>query len=218
MRALIDWFVSAEFMPHGHCYLWKPGLVWLQVLSNLLIGLAYLSISSTLVYLVRSIRDIPFQRMYLAFGLFIITCGMTHFMDIVVIWHPAYWFDGSVRVVTAVASVATAIIFFPLIPKAVALAHTAKIAHERGLQLQAVNVELATLYQKTRETLAEAIPQLVWTATPDGLTDLAPGRPSRCAFHSNRPNTRPSPVERGSFLGRSFLSRLKGRGKARNGH
>jgi PAS domain S-box-containing protein len=171
MGTLIDWFLSSDFMPHGHCYLWKPGLVWLEVVSNLFIGLAYLSISSTLIYLVRRIRDIPFQRMYLAFGVFIVTCGLTHFMDIVVIWHPIYWFDAGIRVITAVASVGTAIILFPLVPKAVALAQTAKVAHERGLALKAVNVELATLYQKTRETLAEAIPQLVWTATPDGGGD-----------------------------------------------
>jgi PAS domain S-box-containing protein len=162
-----------DFMPHGHCYLWRPGLVWLEVLSNLSIGLAYLSISATLYVLVRRIRDIPFQRMYLAFGVFIVTCGLTHFMDVVVIWHPAYWLDGGVRAITAVASVGTAVLLFPLIPKAVALAQTAKVAHSRGLQLETVNIELATLYQKTRETLAEAIPQLVWTTTPDGLLDYS---------------------------------------------
>jgi len=163
--------VSTNFMPHGHCYFWTPGLVWLQVVTNASIGLAYISISLTLAYLVRRIQDIPFQWVYLAFGVFIVTCGITHFMDVWVIWHPTYWLDGAIRLVTAVASVGTAILLIPLIPKAVALAGTARLAHERGLQLEQLNVELEALYERTRETITESIPQLVWTTTPDGNVD-----------------------------------------------
>ena len=162
---------SEDFMPHGHCYFWEPGLVWLQVLSNLAIGVAYLSISLTLAYVVRHIRDIPFQWMYLCFGVFIITCGFTHFMDVWVIWTPVYWLDGSIRAVTAVASVGTALLLFPLVPKAVALAGAARLAHERGVRVEQLNVELAALYENARETLAEAIPHLVWTTSPDGTLD-----------------------------------------------
>jgi hypothetical protein len=162
---------SADFMPHGHCYFWEPGLVWLQVLSNASIGVAYLSISLTLGYIIRRIRDIPFQWMYVCFGVFIITCGFTHFMDVWVIWTPVYWLDGGVRAITAVASVGTAILLFPLVPRAVALAGAARTAHERGLKIEQLNGELAALYEKTRETLAETIPQLVWTAAPDGMPD-----------------------------------------------
>lgn len=163
--------VNSDFMPHGHCYFWTPGLVWLQVVTNASIGLAYVSISLTLAYLVRRIQDIPFQWVYVAFGIFIITCGITHFMDVWVIWNPTYWLDGAIRLVTAVASVGTALLLFPLVPKAVTLAGTARLAHERGLRLEQLNVELEALYERTRETIAESIPQLVWTTTPDGNVD-----------------------------------------------
>ena len=163
--------LSSDFMPHGHCYLWQPSLVWLEVVSNALIGLAYLSISLTLAYLVRKVRDLPFEWVYLAFGVFIVTCGFTHFMDVWVIWRPSYWVDVSVRIVTAVASVGTAILLFPLLPRAIGLADTARLAHDRGLRLEQLNDELTALYAKARETLAEAIPQLVWTAKPDGGVD-----------------------------------------------
>ena len=162
---------SSDFMPHGHCYLWQPAMVWLQVVSNFSIGVAYLSISVTLVHLVRRVRGLPFQWMYVAFGVFIVTCGFTHFMDVWVIWRPDYWFDGSVRVVTAVASVGAAIFLVPLVPKAMELAGAARLAEERGLRMRELNVELAALYQKTKETLAEVIPQLVWTSAPDGTVD-----------------------------------------------
>jgi PAS domain S-box-containing protein len=163
-----EWLSPDRFMPHGHCYLWTPGLVWLQVITNALIGSAYFVISAVLWYLVRRIEDVPFRWMYLCFGVFIVTCGMTHYFDVLTIWRPVYWIDGGVRAITAVASVGTALLLFPLIPKAIALGGAARVAHERGLQLEALNRELAVLYARTRETLAEAIPQLVWTSHPDG--------------------------------------------------
>src|SRR5262249_45360925 len=168
---ILEWLISSDYMPHGHCYLWQPGLVWVQVLTNLFIGLAYLSISLTLAYLVRRVKDLPFQWVYLAFGLFIVTCGFTHFMDVWFIWHPNYWVAAAIRIVTAVASVSTAVLLFPLVPRAVALADAARLAHERGIAITQLNHELSALYEQTRTTLAEAIPQLVWTTHPDGCVE-----------------------------------------------
>jgi len=142
---------SEYFMPHGHCYLWQPSLLWVQVSSNLLIGLSYVAIALTLGLLVLRVRDIPFKAMYLAFGIFIISCGITHFFDIWVIWTPDYWLDGGVRIVTAAASVGTALALPPLVPKAIALARGAKAAHERGIALETAVADLGTLYEKTRE-------------------------------------------------------------------
>ena len=151
MWDLLERLFGEGFMPHGHCYLWSPAMVWLQVISNAAVGLAYVSISLTLYYIVRRIKEVPFSRMYLAFGVFIVTCGMTHFMDVVTVWHPVYWLDGSVRAVTAVASVGTAILLFPLVPKAVALAGAARVAHERGLELEKAYADLAVAHEKTKD-------------------------------------------------------------------
>jgi hypothetical protein len=64
-------FEDGSFMPHGMCYLWVPQLYLMHVSSDLLIGLSYVAISSTLVYLIyRARHDIPFSWMFLAFGLF----------------------------------------------------------------------------------------------------------------------------------------------------
>ncbi|HEY3358016.1 MAG TPA: HAMP domain-containing sensor histidine kinase [Polyangia bacterium] len=167
---LTRWF-GQGFMPHGHCYLWTPSMVVTQATSNTLIGLAYMVIAAALVYLVRRVQDVPFRWMYLAFGVFIVTCGCTHLLDTWTIWTPVYWLDAGVRVITAIASVGTAVLLFPLIPKAIALGDAAAVAHTRGVQLEQVNRELALLYERTRETLAEAIPQLVFTGTPAGQID-----------------------------------------------
>jgi len=154
ITGMLDWLVrvfGAAFMPHGHCYLWSPSMVWLQVLSNFAIGAAYVSISATLYYIIRRIRDLPFSCMYLAFGVFIVTCGGTHFMDVVTIWIPIYWLDGGLRAVTAIASVGTAIMLFPLVPKAVALADAAAVAHDRGLKLEQAYKDLALVHERATE-------------------------------------------------------------------
>src|SRR5262245_12599545 len=117
-----SWTGGDAFMPHGHCYLWSGEMILLQVTSNALIGMAYVTISAILYYLIRRIRNVPFSGMYLLFGVFIVACGATHLLDVVTIWKPIYWFDGGVRAITAVASAGTAILLGPLVPKAVVLA------------------------------------------------------------------------------------------------
>jgi hypothetical protein len=104
MESLSLLFSEQSFMPHGHCYLWTPAMVWLQVLSNGTIALSYVAISLTLVHFMRRAGDLPLRFLYVAFGVFILACGFTHFMDVWVIWQPRYWLDGSLRVVTAAAS------------------------------------------------------------------------------------------------------------------
>ena len=151
MWEALDGLFSGKFMPHGHCYLWAPEMVWLQVIANLLIGAAYVSISSTLYVILRRIKDIPFSRMFMAFGLFIVSCGLTHFLDVVTVWHPVYWLDGAVRAVTAIASVGTAILLVPLVPKVVSLASAAEVAHRRGEELEVAFQKLGQAHDATKE-------------------------------------------------------------------
>jgi PAS domain S-box-containing protein len=81
------------------------------VVADALIGTAYVVISGTLAYLVyRARRDIPFHWMFLSFGLFIVACGGTHFMEVITIWVPVYVLSAVVKVLTALASVITAIV------------------------------------------------------------------------------------------------------------
>jgi signal transduction histidine kinase len=137
---------SSFFMPHVHCYLDNPTMVILQGGSDLFIGLSYVVISVTLGYLVhKASRDIPFQWVLLAFGLFIIACGGTHFMEVITLWHPLYWLSGSVKLVTAVASVATAFVLPPIVPKVLDLLRAARLSEERKRELE-------TLYERLKES------------------------------------------------------------------
>ena len=110
-----------DFMPHGYCYLWNTRLVWLHVVSDSLIALAYFSIPITLVHFIRKRRDLPFNWMFVCFGVFILACGATHAMEVWTLWHASYWLSGAVKAVTALVSVPTAILLVRLVPQALAL-------------------------------------------------------------------------------------------------
>jgi signal transduction histidine kinase/CheY-like chemotaxis protein len=137
-------FEDAIFMPHGMCYLWVPQLYLMHVSSDLLIGVSYVAISSTLVYLIyRARHDIPFSWMFLAFGFFIFSCSITHFMEAWTIWHATYWLSGYVKLMTAAASVATAVVLPFVVPKIFMLIETVKLSEERRVQLETAHDELA---------------------------------------------------------------------------
>lgn len=142
---------SDGFLPHGHCYLWEPGLVWLHVISDFLIGIAYVAISVGLGYFVYKKQNLPFSGMFVAFGVFIIACGGTHFMEVLTLWKPVYWLSGSVKLLTAMASVATAALLPPLIPKALSLPSPGDLAKAN----EELSDEVAQR-AKTEERLQEA--------------------------------------------------------------
>jgi hypothetical protein len=50
-------FRADQFMPHATCYLRNPRIIALHVTSDLLIGFAYVAISSTLAWLVYRSRS-----------------------------------------------------------------------------------------------------------------------------------------------------------------
>ncbi|HLO87932.1 MAG TPA: ATP-binding protein [Nostocaceae cyanobacterium] len=118
---MIHELFSNYFIPHGHCYLWKPGLVGLHIASDSLISLAYFLIPLELIYIVKKRKDIPFDWIFMLFGSFIICCGITHIMEIWTLWHPTYWLSGVLKAITATVSLCTAGVVIYLIPKVLAI-------------------------------------------------------------------------------------------------
>ena len=135
---LIHDLLTTNFLPHVYCYLRNPGVVWTHVTADALIGIAYFAISITLGYLVyKARRDIPFHWMFLAFGLFIIACGGTHFMEVVTIWIPVYIFSAAVKIFTALVSLITAAVLPVTIPRILTLVQQAKISEQVTAELRA---------------------------------------------------------------------------------
>src|SRR5262249_27663232 len=108
---------ASDFMPHGHCFFWRPELVWLHVVSDGLIAAAYYSIPLALFYLARA-KLSQMRGLAVMFGAFILACGTTHLISIWDLWHSAYRLEGVVKGITAALSVMTAIVTARLIPVA----------------------------------------------------------------------------------------------------
>ncbi|MDM9582133.1 PAS domain-containing protein [Nostoc sp. GT001] len=165
-------FAYKQFIPHGHCYLWKPELVGLHIVSDSLIVFAYYSIPITLLYFVRKRQDLPFNRVFILFAIFIVTCGTTHLMEIWTLWYPTYWLSGCLKAITAIISLYTTCELIPLIPKALALPSSAQLeAANRELERE-VNERQAALRERKQAELAlqerEAMLRRIGDNLPNG--------------------------------------------------
>ncbi len=100
---------------------WQSGVVWLNVVADGLIALAYAAIPIILLAFVRRRRDLPFQWLFVWFGLFIIACGASHAVAIWTLWSPRAELAGAIKAVTAVASVTTAVLLVRILPRALAI-------------------------------------------------------------------------------------------------
>ena len=109
-------------------------MVWLHVISDGLIALSYYCIPVVLIYFVRKNRDIPFNRIFLMFGTFILACGTTHLLEVWNVWHGSYLLAGVVKGITAAVSVLTVAMLIPLVPKLISL--------PSRIQLEEVNRKL----------------------------------------------------------------------------
>jgi PAS domain S-box-containing protein len=163
MMEFLKKLFASDLMAHGYCYLWRPEIVWLHVVSDTLITLAYYSIPVTLVYFVRKRRDLPFHWMFLMFGAFILGCGTTHVMEVWTIWHGTYRLAGIIKLITAGLSVSTAVALVPLMPKALALPSPALLeAANHELEQEVCNRQLA---EKEIKRLNESLERRVHERT-----------------------------------------------------
>ena len=134
--SLQEWlFDPSGLTPHGFCLSWAPGLVGLHAVSDAIVGLAYFSIPLALGSFYSQRRDIKYGWVLYLFMAFILACGTTHLMSILTLWVPAYGIEGIIKAITALLSIVTAALLWPLIPKLVALPSPA--------QLQRLNRELS---------------------------------------------------------------------------
>ena len=152
---LLHELLSSAYMPHLYCYLGSTALAWTQVIADSVIGLAYFAISGTLVYLIyQGRRELPFHRLFLAFGLFIIACGVSHFLEAVTVWKPVYVLEATIKVLTALASVATAVTLPFAVPQVISLAQRARASEERRALLEATLIERDTAQTALKDSNA----------------------------------------------------------------
>jgi two-component sensor histidine kinase len=138
---------DADFVPRLQCVNQRTDLLWLHVVSDGVIAFSYYSIPLALIYFVRRRRDLEFNWMYVMFAAFIVACGTTHLISVAAFWYPMYRLDGVVKAATAAVSIVTAVLLWPLIPRALALPSPAQLAR--------ANEDLAREVSERRKTQEE---------------------------------------------------------------
>lgn len=147
------------FVPRQVCMNHEQGVIWLHAVSDTMIALAYFSIPVALLYFVSRRRDLAFHWMFLMFAAFILACGTTHAFNVAALWRPMYRLDGLVKLVTGMVSVLTAILLWPLIPRAVLLPSPSQL-REANEGLERANAELAAAnaeLQQMRDELEQRV-------------------------------------------------------------
>jgi PAS domain S-box-containing protein len=155
-----------DFLPHGLCLTWRPELIWVHLLSDILIGLAYFSIPVGLLYFVSQRRDLAYKWIFLMFCGFILACGFTHFFGAWTLWYPDYVAQGAVKAFTAAISVVTAVVLWPLIPQALALPSPAQLREANSslemqiLERRRAEMEVRRMVDELEARVAERTAEL----------------------------------------------------------
>lgn len=96
-------------------------------------------------------------------------------MEVWTIWNATYWLSGYVKLITAVASVATAIVLPPLVPQTLTMVRDAKLSGERGAQLREINEQLERELSERRRAEQALVEmqerfQGIYESSKDGIT------------------------------------------------
>lgn len=125
-----------NFMPHGHCFFWRPEILWPMVISDILTGVAYVTLTALLIAFARKRPDIPYRWIFWAFGAFILACGIGHFIDAWNVWNANYVIQASWRVVTCFVSLAVAGVGIAFFPKFLLAPSTVQLEEARARMIK----------------------------------------------------------------------------------
>jgi signal transduction histidine kinase/CheY-like chemotaxis protein len=205
---------SSMYSPHGICLLWEPELIWLHVASDAVIALAYFSIPFALSIFVSRRSDVEFGWVFWAFAIFITACGLTHLLSIYTLWVPVYGVEGLVKAATALASIVTAAMLWPLLPKLLAIPSPAQLQAAYAALEQETQQRLEAEQMLRQSQKMEAIGQLTGGVAHDfnNLLMIVGGSVQKLKRSLTLPeNLKPlamieSAVQKGESLTRQLLS------------
>jgi PAS domain S-box-containing protein len=174
---MLDWllrmFDPAGFPARWHCGEWSSFLGWLHIGSDVATWLAYMGIPAVLLFFVRRHPDLPGLPVFRLFIVFIAACGLGHLVEATMFWWPAYRFGGSIKLVTAVVSVATLCALIPFARRAFAMPATRELLRRLGEETSAHERSQDDLHftqeQLRMASVASGVGSWIWRGRPDFL-------------------------------------------------
>lgn len=142
MEQVIEFFQrladTQDWPPRWFCGRWTDFHGWLYIISDLTIWLAYMAIPLILIRFLLVKKGVPLSGVFWLFGAFILLCGLTHLLDALMFWWPAYRVSALVRFLTAAVSVATVIALIQYFHEAVGLRTSKEYDRELSFRQQAM--------------------------------------------------------------------------------
>lgn len=160
-----------EFQPHGDSFLWTPLLLWMQVLPDIVLALVYFAVPATLFYISRRRRDLHLSWLVVCAIVFLTAAGLTHVMQVWNIWHTAYWTQGVLKVITALAAIPTAIFLWRALVEIVSLPSQRQL-RDANESLARANRELEAFTASVSHDLRSPLTTIAGQA---GLLELSLG-------------------------------------------
>jgi signal transduction histidine kinase/CheY-like chemotaxis protein len=112
----------STLIPHGACLLWRPELIWLNVISDAMIAIAFFTTAFVLgFYVWRRRREVMFRSVFWALAIFAAMCGLTRLESILILWVPAYDIEAATKTVLALISAAVTVVMLLARPRLLVL-------------------------------------------------------------------------------------------------
>jgi two-component system, chemotaxis family, sensor kinase Cph1 len=169
-------FDATEFQPRWKSETWTTAHAWLHIVSDLVIAATYLLMAAVLTRTLRARAGTPYARLFWLFAFFIFAGGITHLLDALMFWWPAYRLTALAKAGAALISLVTAAVLVRIAPKAAALRSPAEIQREiiqrrkTELELRQVHAQLeGVIEQRTAELASknEEMEQFLNTVSHD---------------------------------------------------
>lgn len=165
---MLDRFFAGDNIPDGHSY-----ILVTHITSDIIIALAYLSISIGIMIFVRKHKDIKNLRLLILFGLFFVF----YLVSIVAHWYGLYDIHSASKVATALVSILTTMYLFRLLPQALNLPSNEQFEGMTSDLLvqtnQNIQLKLEIGSQKLAHMMLKVIPIGGLLVNRDGIIELA---------------------------------------------
>ena len=132
-RLLLD---TSDWPPRWICGIWSDFHGWLYIISDTITWLSYFIIPIIIIWFIQRNPKIPFLPVFWLFGGFIIFCGLTHLIDAIIFWWPAYRLSALLRFITAIVSITTVFALIRDLPRLLSIQDLKNTSKEEELRNQ----------------------------------------------------------------------------------
>lgn len=169
--------IDNSLMPHGNSFLWQPGVLWLNVLSDLFTALAFFSLFLALLYIVFKRKNLAIKPLFVTLSVLVLASALNQLMAAITVWYPAYWLGGGVKLITALASLITAALVWKYLPGALSMPSREQLS-QTNTELERLNsqlqseIHIRTQTEQRFRSLVESAPDAIIIVDEQGSIQL----------------------------------------------